>query len=89
MIDRVLAPYADRRSDEPQVAIGCSRRKLNGYGKTGRSEAGTCPVPVAQLQREIRKIDASINRSASLDELDRAWATLWRLQEALAVATTI
>jgi hypothetical protein len=86
MIDRVLAPYADRRSDEPQ---GCSRRKLNGYGKTGRSEAGTCSVPVAQLQREIRKIDASINRSASLDELDRAWATLWRLQEALAVATTI
>jgi len=44
-------------------------------------------VPVELLQREIKKIAARINRSVSLDELDRAWATLCRLQEALALAT--
>jgi hypothetical protein len=33
-------------------------------------------VSVVLLQREIKKIAALINRSASLDELDRAWATL-------------
>jgi hypothetical protein len=44
-------------------------------------------VPVELLQREIKKIAALINRSASLDELDRAWATLCRLREALALAT--
>jgi len=44
-------------------------------------------VPVELLQREITKIAAHINRSVSLDELDRAWATLCRLQEALALAT--
>ena len=107
-------PHADRRSDEPQVAIGCSRRKSDGYGKTGRSKAcaphgelslALAPiqnrralfpvtmtadlrsVPVALLQREIKKIIALINRSVSLDELDRARATLCRLQEALALAT--
>jgi hypothetical protein len=41
-------------------------------------------VPVVLLQREISKIIALINRSASLDELDRAWATLCRLRDALA-----
>jgi hypothetical protein len=44
-------------------------------------------VPVELLQREIRKIADLINRSVSLDELDRAWAVLWRLQEALALET--
>jgi hypothetical protein len=44
-------------------------------------------VPVELLEREIRKIAALINRSASLDELDRAWAMLCRLKEALALAT--
>jgi len=44
-------------------------------------------VPVELLQREIRKIAALINRRASLDELDRAWAMLCRLKEALALAT--
>jgi len=41
-------------------------------------------VPVELLQREIKKIAACINRSVSLDDLDRAWATLCRLREALA-----
>ena len=41
---------------------------------------------VALLQREIKKIAACLHRSASLDELDRAWATLCRLQEALTLA---
>jgi hypothetical protein len=45
-------------------------------------------LPVELLQREIKKISARINRSASLDELDKAWATLCRLQEAVALATT-
>ena len=45
------------------------------------------PVSVELLQREIKEIAACINRSVSLDELDRAWATLCRLQEALALAT--
>jgi hypothetical protein len=40
-------------------------------------------VPVELLPREIEKIAAGINRSVSLDELDRAWATLFRVQEAL------
>jgi hypothetical protein len=44
--------------------------------------------PVKLLLREITKISARINRSASLDELDKAWATLCRLQEAVALATT-
>ena len=44
-------------------------------------------VPVELLRREIKKIAALMNRSASLDELDRAWAMLRRLQEALALAT--
>jgi hypothetical protein len=45
-------------------------------------------LPTKLLLREIKTISAHINRSASLDELDRAWATLCRLQEALALATT-
>ena len=44
-------------------------------------------MPVALLQREIKNIAARINRSASLDELDRALASLSRLQDALALAT--
>jgi len=44
-------------------------------------------VPVKLLQREIKKIAAHLNRCASMDELDRAWATLCRLQDALALAT--
>ena len=44
-------------------------------------------MSVELLQREIKKITALINRSASLNDLDRAWATLCRLQEALALAT--
>ena len=43
-------------------------------------------VPVELLRREIKKIVARINRSASLDDLDRTWATLYRLQDALALA---
>src|SRR5215469_595462 len=42
-------------------------------------------MPVEVLRREIRKIAARINRCASMDELDQAWATLCRLQDALAV----
>jgi hypothetical protein len=42
-------------------------------------------LPVERLQREIRKISARIDRSASLDELDKTWATLCRLQDALAL----
>jgi len=44
-------------------------------------------VHVELLRREIKKIADRINRSVSLDELDRTWATLCRLQEALALAT--
>ena len=45
-------------------------------------------VSVVQLQREIRKISTRvIGRCASMDELDQAWATLTRLQDALALAT--
>ena len=44
-------------------------------------------MPVELLQREIKKISALINESTSLDELDKAWATLCRLQEAVALAT--
>jgi hypothetical protein len=39
------------------------------------------------LQREIKKVSAHINRSASWDELDETWAMLCRLQDALALAT--
>jgi hypothetical protein len=41
----------------------------------------------AMLRREIKKIAARIQRTASLDELDQAWATLCRLQDTLALAT--
>jgi hypothetical protein len=44
-------------------------------------------LPIKLLLREIKKISARINRSASLDELDKAWATLCRLRDALALAT--
>jgi hypothetical protein len=44
-------------------------------------------LPVELLQRDIKKICARINRSMSLAELDQAWATLCRLQDALAFAT--
>jgi hypothetical protein len=44
-------------------------------------------LSVAQLQREIKKVSARINRSASWDELDKTWGTLCRLQDALALAT--
>jgi hypothetical protein len=44
-------------------------------------------VPVKLLQREIEKIAARINRCASMDELDHTWATLCRLQDAMALAT--
>ena len=44
-------------------------------------------VPVELLRRDIKKIAARINRRASFDELDRAWAMLCRLQDALALAT--
>jgi hypothetical protein len=44
-------------------------------------------LSVELLQREIKKISARINRTTSLDELDKAWATLCRLQDALALAT--
>jgi hypothetical protein len=44
-------------------------------------------LSVEQLQREIKKISARIDRSASLAELDKTWATLCRLQDALALAT--
>jgi hypothetical protein len=42
-------------------------------------------VPVKLLRREIKKIAARLDTSASLDELDLAWATLCRLQDALAL----
>jgi hypothetical protein len=44
-------------------------------------------VPVKLLRREIRKIAARLDTSSSLDELDLAWATLYRLHDALAIAT--
>ena len=44
-------------------------------------------MSVKQLRREIKNIAGRIHRSASMDELDRAWATLCRLQDALALAT--
>jgi hypothetical protein len=44
-------------------------------------------APVKLLWREIRKIAARLDTSASLDELDQAWATLCRLQDALEFAT--
>jgi hypothetical protein len=44
-------------------------------------------APVKLLRREIRKIAAHLDTSASLDELDRAWATLCRLRDALVLAT--
>ena len=43
-------------------------------------------MPVEILRREIKKIAARINRCASMDELDQAWATLCRLQDALVLA---
>jgi hypothetical protein len=43
-------------------------------------------VPVALLRREIKKIARRINGSMSKDELDRTWAILYRLQDALALA---
>jgi hypothetical protein len=43
-------------------------------------------MSVKQLRREIKRIAAHIHESASMDELDRAWATLCRLQDALALA---
>jgi hypothetical protein len=43
-------------------------------------------LSIAQLQREIKKVSARINRSASWDELNKTWATLCRLQDALALA---
>jgi hypothetical protein len=44
-------------------------------------------MTAAQLQRAIRKIARRLDKSASLDELDLVWATLCRLQDALAMAT--
>ena len=44
-------------------------------------------VPVALLRREIKKIAVRIGKSTSKDEVDRAWAILCRLQDALALAT--
>ena len=47
------------------------------------------PVPrslqVMRLRREIKKITVHIQKSTSLDELDKAWGVLCRLQEALAL----
>ena len=44
-------------------------------------------MSVAQLQRAITKISTRmIGKCASMDELDQAWATLCRLQDALAIA---
>jgi hypothetical protein len=72
-----------------------------GIGRDLSRNAEILPVPVpvvkmtadirsmsvAQLQRAIRRIAACINRCASMDELDHAWATLCRLHDALALAT--
>ena len=45
-------------------------------------------MSVEQLRREIRKISVRIiGKCASLDDLDKAWTTLCRLQEALVLAT--
>jgi hypothetical protein len=44
-------------------------------------------MSVKQLRREIKRIAARLHKSASMDELDRAWATLCRMQDALALAT--
>ena len=44
-------------------------------------------MSIKQLRREIKNIADRIHRSRTLDELDRAWATLCRLQDALALAT--
>ena len=44
-------------------------------------------VPVALLQREIEKIARRINGSTSKDDIDRAYAILYRLQEARALAS--
>ena len=44
-------------------------------------------MSIKQLRREIKNIAGRIHRSRTLDELDRAWATLCRLQDALALAT--
>ena len=41
---------------------------------------------VEQPQREIKKIAARIHRCKSMHELDHAWATLVRLQNALVIA---
>jgi hypothetical protein len=43
-------------------------------------------LPVKRLQREIKRVARHIHKSGSLDELDRAWATLCRLNDALALA---
>jgi len=45
------------------------------------------PLTVKLLQREIKKIAVRIGKSTSKDEVDRAWAILCRLQDALALAT--
>jgi len=44
-------------------------------------------MSVAQLRREIKRIAERLDKSMSLDDLDRAWTTLCRLQDALALAT--
>jgi pantothenate kinase-related protein Tda10 len=62
-------------------------RMREGWFKGCEAMTHLHSVPVELLQREIRKIADLINRSVSLDELDRAWAVLWRLQEALALET--
>jgi hypothetical protein len=45
----------------------------------------TSLLSIKLLQREIKKIAGNIGSSASSDDLDRAWATLCRLQDALAL----
>lgn len=55
-----------------------------GPGKMIDPKSAPLSLPVKLLHCEIKKIGARINRSVSLDELDKTWTTLCRLQDALA-----
>ena len=83
------------RNRRRRADVFLSRNSTEPFAVTGappdqplvKMTADLHSVPAALLHREIKKIARRINGSASKDELDRAWAILYRLQEALALAT--
>jgi hypothetical protein len=87
---RTAASVTTIKRDEPRllhVSYVTSLSAPSQRASLVKKTADLCSVPVKLLRHEIKKIAAHVHRGASSDELDRAWATLSRLQDALALAT--